>query len=249
MGIVASFKPAGRASRVISVEDMKLALAELSRLPKWRARDEGSDRWLVTLERTDTIHGEAVVTHEMAMWAADDDEAAVDIGGFDDDVIAVLGQFLADRAGAQIFEDDAGSDPIRFIPAKGAKRQPAPKRAPKPKRRKSKTQRMRIVPLDAMVEELDPLARVAWLQADDPPPSRVVTLDEATRALGKGKTLALAIDRATQHVTIDGDHEDAAISALMHRLADAAGPQCLVVADEAVAAFVPATKTARGKRS
>lgn len=258
MGIVATFKPANAKARHITVGDMDLALAALARaLPDWQVEYEPANGWDVMLRHYSTIRGERVVTQEMALWSRDHDDG-VDIGGFDADVIDQLGRFLADRAGPQIFEDDAGSDPIRFTPRPGTKRQPAPKPvARKPAKPKRTSQCARIVPLDVLVDDLDPLARAAWLAADDLPPSRIVTVDDVTKALreqkctlkasGKGATwrasvtkpaIELAIDG--NYVTIETDLDDPFVSTFSHRLAELAGPLGLVVGDEAVAVYVPA---------
>ena len=240
MSIAAAFKP-GKGARAITAGDMDLALEHLP--PAWRVDREGS-AWQVTLRK---VHPKLGVTHEMAMWA-DDDASDVSIGGFDDDVIAILGQFLADRAGPQIFEDDAGSDPIAFEPRKGTKRAPAPK--PRPKRRVTEARQVfRVVPLDVLVEDLDPLARATWLQVDDMPPSRLVTVTDVEAvarkqgwqlaAKGSGARwkaslgkIALAIDG--KHVTIETTRSDPRLHTLGSELADLAGPQCMVVGDAAV---------------
>ncbi|MDX2088642.1 MAG: hypothetical protein SFX73_12375 [Kofleriaceae bacterium] len=293
MSIVASFTPASsyagwdkevaaeiaklpakqvKQSRKVTVGDMDLALASLvDELPMWSVERGDHDVWQVTLTRTDTIRGKRSVTQELGMWAEGD---GVDIGGFDQDVIAHLGQVLADRAGPQVFEDDAGSDAILFTPRAGAKLQPAPTPAPVKKvRRKPKVRVLRIVPLDVLVEDLDPLARMIWRETDDLPPSRLVTVKEVASALqaeakahkgwkvastgtgarwratlerAKGRALAFAVDAATKHVTIEADLEDPTVDALGNRLAELAGPQGLVAGEESVAVFVPERPPLRG---
>ncbi|MFT3697446.1 MAG: hypothetical protein QM831_30165 [Kofleriaceae bacterium] len=118
MSIVGTFVAVGK-SRAVTAGDMKLALAALeTTLPAWRVTEDAHESWM--LERRDG-------SQEMAI-------DGVDVQGFDEAVISMLGQWLANRVGKLQFEDDAGSDPIVFAPAKGSKRQPAPRPvAPKQK--------------------------------------------------------------------------------------------------------------------
>jgi len=260
------------AGRHITTGDMELALAELSRrLPEWRVEREGSKEWQVTLQRIQTIEGELTVTNELAMWVRGR-SATVGIGGFDTDVIDVLGAHLADRAGPQVFEDDAGSDAILFKPRREAKPQPAPKPTRAPKKPKRAATIARVVPLDILVDDLDPLARAAWLDHDEDIPTRAVTIADATSALREevkthkswsleatgagrhwratlerrpGAEITLGFDPATKSLTIEPDQNDAVVSALLHRLAAIAGPQGLVVGDEAVAIYFPERRSAK----
>ena len=117
-----------------------------------------------------------------------------------------------------------------------------------------------------LVDDLDPLARAAWLAADDLPPSRPVTIDDVTAtaraqrgctfvATGSGATwratieatrrtsrasIDLAIDTATGYVTIEAALDNnKLVDTLAHQLAEIAGALGLVVDDAAVAVYVP----------
>ena len=232
MSIVGWFEPANAKARKITAGDMKLALAELERKLPWIVGEDG------VLERKDG-------SQEMSV---DDD---LGIQGFDEDVIELLGQFFADRAGAQRFEDDAGRKPIEFAPAKGSRRQAAPvENKPKRAATKPRVYRARFVPLQPLLDDLDDVARVLWLNTGDLPASRAVTLDDVMAAAKQRRLRATTSKTAVtiakppmrftldkKLLTIEAAIGDDTVHALMSALAGIAGPFGLVVGDAAIAAF------------
>ncbi len=97
-----------RSARRVTVADMRDALAKLP--PGWSFDVDGTP-WAVTVRGP---------TGELAMYAYGADKVAIQ--GYVEEVVAALGQFLADRCGPQVFSTELEPEgDVLFAPSRGAR--------------------------------------------------------------------------------------------------------------------------------